>query len=56
MKLAILKKEMLVLIYKKTNKDIKAGAAQFALALTIMASTKTIRIIGIENIKKIFWI
>ena len=55
MKLAILKKEILVLIYKKTNKEIKAGAAQFALALTIIASTKTIRIIGTENTRKIFW-
>ena len=51
MKLAILKKEISFLIYKKTNKEIKAGAAQFALALTIIASTKIIKIIGTENIK-----
>ena len=54
MKLAICKKELLILIYNREYKDIKAGAAQFALALTIIASTKTIKIIGIENIKKIF--
>ena len=52
--LAIFKKELLILIYRRANKEIKAGAAQFALALTRMASIKTIRIIGIENIKKIF--
>ena len=52
--LPIFKKELLILIYKRANKEIKAGAAQFALALTIIASTKTIKIIGIENIRKIF--
>ena len=46
MKLAILKKEILVLIYKRANKEIKAGTA----------STKTTKITGIENIRKIFWI
>ena len=54
MKFAIFKKVLLILIYKRANNEIKAGAAQFALALTIIASTKTIKIMGIENIRKIF--
>ena len=48
------KKEFEIPIIKKAYKEIKAGAAQFAFALTIIASIKTIKIIGNENIRKIF--
>ena len=44
-KLIVLNKLFCIPIYKHTNKEIKAGAAQFALALTITASKKTINII-----------
>ena len=37
---------------KRINKDIRAGAAQLALALTKTLSTKTIIIIGKEKLSK----
>ena len=42
----------IISLKNKTNKEIKAGAAQLAFALTRKLSIKTIIIIGNEKINK----
>ena len=41
-------------VYRNMKKDMSAGAAQLAFALTNIASKKTIKNIGIENAKSKF--